>query len=55
MEAEKERYEKENPFWTRAEKDASAVRRKYFEQMESILRARGVRQEEQKTGNLFGL
>lgn len=55
MEAEKERYEKENPFWTRAEKDASAVRRKYFEQMEEILLARGKREKEQKTGNLFGL
>lgn len=55
MEAERERYEKENPFWTRAEKDASAIRRKYFEQMGEVLLARGRREEEQKSGNLFSL
>lgn len=51
-ESEKKNYELNNAFWSRAEKDASQIRRKYYAQVERMLGARV--QVENNQNHLFG-
>ena len=53
IEKEEELWKKESSFWTGGEKDACRVRKKYYNQLLTVLNAR--KSQESNQGQLFGL